>query len=169
MDFFGIGAALRAMARVYSETARATGRTNTLLDSVQDGDRIICASDTEKRDLQRRLRERGRHGVTVLAITPERDDGALYELGTSQRQTIFEHTWVERSYAHALQRHAGFIDHWQQRLSGYGEAHRQTRRAALEARMWNPNTPLHEVAHLQRQLQGADERLPTFTPGKEKL
>jgi hypothetical protein len=160
MDFFGIGAALRAMARVYSETARRTGRTNMLLDSVLDGDRIICASAAEQRDLQHRLRERGLQ-VEVRVIDPRRSPHEMQCMGTAQGRTLFDHGWVEQSYVDALERHASFIGHWQQRLSGFGEAHRQTRRAALEQRMWSPHTPLAEVARLQRELHG-DERLPMF-------
>jgi hypothetical protein len=151
MDFFGIGAALRAMARVYSETARATGRTNMLLDSVQPGDRIVCPTDQQARDLQRRMYERGMQGVDVIAVDP-RNPGRLYERGTSKGRTVFEHTWVEGFYMNTLEEAMQHLGTLQQRISGYGEAHRQTRRAALEARMWDPATPLHEVAHLQREL-----------------
>lgn len=169
MDFFGIGAALRAMVRVYSETARATGRTNMLLDSVQPGDRIICASREEHRHLQIKLRERGLNldQVEVRVIDPRRGHTTMESLagmGTAQGRTLFDHGWVELSYAQALEDHAGFIKHWQERLSGEGEAHRQTRRAALEARMWDPRTPLQEVAMLQRKLQGDGDRLPRFDP-----
>lgn len=160
MDFFGIGAALRAMVRVYSETARATGRTNMLLDSVQPGDRIVCPTDQQARDIQRRLYERGMQGVDVIAVDP-RNPGRLYERGTSQGRTVFEHTWVEAAYMHALEEAGRFLESMQERLSGEGEAHRQTRRAAMEARMWDPATPLAEVARLQRELQG-DDRIPRF-------
>ena len=47
MDHFGIGAAFRAMANVYITSARRTGRTTSLLESLKDGDRVVFASSRE--------------------------------------------------------------------------------------------------------------------------
>ena len=43
MDHFGIGAALLGAANIYFNSARQTGRTTSLIESVKDGDRIIVS------------------------------------------------------------------------------------------------------------------------------
>jgi len=41
MDLFGIGSAIKAMIVVYRQSARGTGRTVSMVESVKDGDRIV--------------------------------------------------------------------------------------------------------------------------------
>ena len=52
-------------------------------------------------------------------------------------RTIFDHGWVERFYAAAIERAADTIDHLQREASGFGEAHRETARQAEEIARWN--------------------------------
>jgi hypothetical protein len=150
MDLFGIGNAVSCMLNIYRTSARRTGRTTMMLESLKDGDRIICARIEHKRDLEHKLRERGLK-VEVRVIPPQ-STHELRELGTPQGRTVFEHAWVEESYEDALKCHADYIDHYQQRLSGFGDAHRQTQRAAMMARAFDPRTPIAEVARLTREL-----------------
>ena len=58
MDFFGIGTALQGSAQIYFRSSRTTGRTTNLVDSVKEGDRIVCASGDEARHVERLLHER---------------------------------------------------------------------------------------------------------------
>ena len=59
MDFFGIGAAYKAMAQVYSMAARRSGRTTALLNSLKDGDRVIFAKNEEADRFRRLAKHRG--------------------------------------------------------------------------------------------------------------
>lgn len=135
MDHFGIGAAMHGAALIYTQSARRTGRTTSLVDSVKDGDRI-CFSDSREAERVRRLcMERG---VKVECIvidpkTPER----LFERGTSQGRTLFDHSWVEQYYLNSISRAQDEIDHFEQQLSGYGEKHRETKRRAEELAKWH--------------------------------
>lgn len=134
MDHFGIGAAMRGMALTYFQSARRTGRTTALVESVKDGDRIVFADSREAERVRRLCLERG---ITVECIvsdpkTPQR----LFERGTSKERTIFDHGWVEQYYLDVLEGHAREIDHLTTQLSGYGEAHRETKRCAEERMKW---------------------------------
>lgn len=134
MDHFGIGTALQALARAYFGQARGTRRTTSLLDSVKAGDRIIVADPREQARLLRLLEERTldpdrarAHGVDVRVVRPDQP-GRLFDMGTPTGRTLFEHTWVEQFYTRAIDAAAREIDELQTQASGYGEAHRETRR-----------------------------------------
>ena len=135
MDHFGIGAAIQGIASVYFRSARQTGRTTSLVESVKDGDRIIFANGKEAERVRRLCLERG---VTVECIvvepkTPER----VFERGTPEGRTIFDHSWVEQRYLFVLDCAQQEIDHLEREASGYGEAHRETKRRAEELAKWH--------------------------------
>lgn len=134
MDHFGIGAAMRGMHEVYTQSARQTGRSTSLLDSLKDGDRVVCLVPQEARRLEGLARERG---LKVEFVTcPVGDAQRLFEHGTPQGRTIFDHTWVEAYYLRRLEDAERDIDRLQKELSGWSEAHRQTQRAAREIMRW---------------------------------
>lgn len=134
MDHFGIGAAMRGMAMTYFQSARRTGRTTSMVESVKDGDRIVFADSREAECVRRLCKERG---VTVECIVSDpRSPQRLVERGTSNGRTIFDHGWVEQYYLDVLEGHGREIDHLEQQLSGYGEAHRETKRRAEERSKW---------------------------------
>ena len=135
MDHFGIGVAMRTAAMIYIHGARYTGRTTSLVESVKNGDRI-CFSDSKEAERVRRLcLERG---VTVECIVvPPKHPEKLLERGTSEGRTLFDHTWVEQYYLSAMERAKDEIDHLERQASGFGEAHRETRRRAEEIEKWN--------------------------------
>ena len=134
MDHFGIGQALKGMARVYFQAARGTGRTTSLLESLKDGDRVCCVNGKEADRLTRMLRERkvDAQAIAVDPNTPER----IFERGTPKGRTIFDESWIEQYYLRALEAAARDIDHLQREASGFGTAHIETREAAREASMW---------------------------------
>lgn len=137
MDHFGIGAAMKAMAGVYFMAGRRSGRTTSLLESLKSGDRVIFSERRQAQIFERLCKERG---IEVECVTVPLDRAnILEELGSSPEdgRTIFDHTWVEGFYKDAIDRAADTIDHFQRRLSGYGEAHRATRRQAEELARWN--------------------------------
>ena len=137
MDHFGIGAALLGAAQIYFRSARGTGRTTSLIESVKDGDRIVVSTSREVRRIEGLLAERGLK-VAVLVVNPD-NPGRLFEVGTSEGRTIFDHSWVEQYYQQALERASSGLDHLQRESSGFGTAHYETRRRYEEMARWEPN------------------------------
>ena len=127
------------MTRLYSQTARLTGRTTSLINSLKDGDRVCCATTDEARHLERMCKL---HGLQVTVITlPVRDAHRIFEKGTSQGRTFFDHTWVERYYMAAVERAQDEIDQLQRESSGLSEAHERTRAHAQELARWREFFP----------------------------
>lgn len=134
MDHFGIGAAMKAMVRVYGQSARQTGRTQSLVESVKEGDRICFSDQMEAQRVQRLCKERG---ITVDCIViPPNDPGQVFRRGTSTGRTIFDHSWVEQYYRLAIEQCEKNIDELERETSGLGAAHRETQRRAQEAYRW---------------------------------
>lgn len=134
MDHFGIGAAMKSMAQIYSHSARRTGRTTAFMNSLKDGDRIVCAQGREAERLRRLCQERSLN-VTVLAISPK-DPGALFQHGTSKGRTLFEHTWVEQYFQLVIEGAVDRIDVLQRESSGRGLQHEQTRQQSEAIARW---------------------------------
>lgn len=134
MDHFGIGAAMRGMAMTYINTACRTGRTTSLIESLKDGDRVLCMTAREAKRIERLCRERDLQVTTI--VVPVRDPQKAFWAGTAQGRAIFDHTWIEQYYLAALEHATSEIDMLQQQLSGYGTAHIETKRKALELAKW---------------------------------
>lgn len=132
MDHFGIGAAIRGILRIYFQSARRTGRTTSLVESVKDGDRILFATSQEAERVRRLCRERG---VTVECVVLENTE-RIRERGTSEGRTIFDHSVVEQLYMKAIEDVRIRIDYLERETSGYGKAHRETKRRAEECARW---------------------------------
>jgi len=139
MDHFGIGAAIHAAAFIYTQSARRTGRTTSLVESVKDGDRIVFSDEREALRVQRLCAERGVQ-VECRVVNPKTPD-RIFEMGTPQGRTIFDHSWVEQRYMMAIAYTMREIDHLEREASGYGEAHRETARKAEEIAKWNQFAP----------------------------
>lgn len=128
MDHFGIGAGVTAVVRTFFQAARATGRTTSLVESLKTGDRVVFLNEREGRRVQAMCKDRGveiqitvndaRYLDRLLSHGPPRHDGRL----------VFDHSWVEEFYSHTIEQAQRKLDHFQRELSGYGEAHRETRR-----------------------------------------
>jgi len=116
MDHFGIGAAIRGAANIYCHSARQTGRTTSLVESVKDGDRIVFSDGREAERVRRLCMDRGVK-VDCLVINP-RTPERVFESGTPEGRTIFDHSWVEQYYMQAIDRAAQDIDHLERQASG---------------------------------------------------
>lgn len=134
MDHFGIGAAVDGAVQIYLQSARRTGRTTSLVESVKEGDRIVFVDSREAERVNRLCLER-RVNVDCIVIDPKYPE-RLFERGTSQGRTMFDHSWVEQYYLAAISRANSDIDHLEKQASGYGEAHRETHRRAEEIAKW---------------------------------
>ena len=134
MDHFGIGAAIQGAARIYIQSARHTGRTQSLVDSVKEGDRVIFTDRKEAERVKRLCSERAVK-IECLVIDPKRPDLA-YQHGSSKGRTIFDHQWIEEYYLITIDRAMKDIDHIESQLSGDGFPHLETRRKAEEIAKW---------------------------------
>lgn len=133
MDNFGTGAGVAASVQIYLQSARRTGRTEALLDSLKNDDRVICFTDKEAKQLVARAKDRG---IVITAIAFP-ISGDPMTLGTSQGRTLFDHRWLEQYYVGILERSINRIDYWQAQLSGhFGEKHIATRKQAEEMNRW---------------------------------
>jgi len=134
MDHFGMGAALYGAVRIYLHSARGTGRTISMLESLNSGDRIIFASSKEADRVKRLLKDHEKD-IDCIVVDPKSPE-RLLERGTGQGRTVFDHTWVEQFYLMAITRCEKDIDFFQRELSSFGEPHRETRRRAAEIAKW---------------------------------
>lgn len=129
MDFFGIGSAIESVARIYFQSARATGRTTHLIESLKSGDRVVFASVGEINYFKRLLLERGITDVDCILVNVKELE-SLFDSTPSTGRTIFDHGWIEQYYLNAITRCGEDIEYFQRRTSGYGEAHYKTKRLA---------------------------------------
>jgi hypothetical protein len=134
MDHFGIGAAIQGSVRCVLIAGRRSGRTTSLVESLKDGDRVIFLDPREASRVKKLCLERG---VKIESLVTELcEPDSLLQCGTGQGRTLFDHAWVEQYYLKAIERAQAEIDFVQQALSGYGPAHRETRRRAEEMARW---------------------------------
>ncbi len=59
MDIFGIGTAIRGTVGVYFLSARRSGRTVQMINTLKDGDRVVFATSNMARTVERMARDRG--------------------------------------------------------------------------------------------------------------
>lgn len=134
MDQFGIGAGIAGAARVYIQSARQTGRTLSLVESLKDGDRVIFFTVSEARRVKELCSDRG---ITIETITDAKlNPYWLRTHGTGQGRTVLDHAWVEQYYLTSIERAQAEIDTLERSMSGEGHAHRETRRRAREMARW---------------------------------
>ncbi|MEO8299949.1 MAG: hypothetical protein ABI574_19325 [Burkholderiales bacterium] len=119
MDYFGIGAAMRSLAQIYAQSARRSGRTTRLVESLKDGDRVVFVN-VRQADLVRSMCHKRGVDVECIVMSPGRPHDLLM-LRPSRRRTIFDHGWVEDYYLKRIEGALGEIDDLQERLSGPAE------------------------------------------------
>lgn len=140
MDMFGIGNAVRASLDILFVSARRTGRTTLLVENLKSGDRVITSTPQEARTLERLLKERGLEvEVEVIYVSPENfEDYAFRSANTlsGDGRAVLDHSMVEALYARGASRVDRMIAESEKRMSGYGAAHRETRRRAEEMSQW---------------------------------
>lgn len=134
-DFFGIRAAVLGAANVYFRTARGSGRTLALVESLRDGDRVVFTNAVEAKRVQRMCMERG-VAIKILVMEPKDPHGIFDRGGPSKGRTMFDHTWVEQYYLAALERAGDVLDHCERESSGHGTPHIETRLRAREISKW---------------------------------
>ncbi len=134
MDLFGIGAAVQGAMEIYFRSARCTGRTLSMVESVKDGDRIVFNEVREADRVKVLLREREVDVECIVVRVHEIDK--LFQRGSSIGRTIFDHGWLEERYLYVIDDTRKSLDRIERETSGYGAAHRETRRQASEISKW---------------------------------
>ncbi|AMK10876.1 hypothetical protein [Pseudodesulfovibrio indicus] len=137
MDHFGIGPAIQGAARIYSYSARRTGRTQSLLESVKDGDRVVFLNHRHAEQFKSLCRERGIN-VDCISSPAEEPDHVLHR-GRSKGRTIFDHCWVEAYYYHHIERGMRLLDQISERASGHLHVAAETDAARYEREKWSQN------------------------------
>jgi hypothetical protein len=128
MDQYGIGTAIEGCAVNYFAVSRQTGRTTQMIESLQDGDRVVCLTDKDAAWLRRRLREFEKN-IDVISV-PTKDANTILYNPPSKGRTVFDHDWIEKYYAEVIQGAQKRIDSLQRESSGFGAAHIETRMMA---------------------------------------
>ena len=106
MDMYGIGQAVLGAALIYFRSARRTGRTIQLLNSLHDGDLLVFNNTNEARRVQCMAQARG---ITIRfhVLRTDRIDHQTYEdvqvraWGTYGR-VILDHSVIEALYIDAI-------------------------------------------------------------------
>lgn len=117
MDMWGIGHSLRSVVRAYFHGARASGRTTSLVNTLKDGDRVVCVNRQQAKFLEERCLERGVM-VECVVVDPRNPADGFDRMRGRRKPTRFDHTWVEQFYEAEFARVEGLIDRWQEDLSG---------------------------------------------------
>jgi hypothetical protein len=138
MDHFGIGAGVKGAVGIYFAASRRTGRTTSLVESVKDGDCVVFTDSRMGKHFKDLCRDRG-VTVEIVVVDPKRPEGLFEHDGLKgfNGRTILDHHWVEEFYRHEIDRLLTLIDRFERETSGYGEAHRETKRRALEIRKFD--------------------------------
>ena len=130
-DFFGIGPSIQGAARVYFQSARQTGRSTNLINSLKPGDRVCFHDSKTAHWFRNKLHDRGIEGVTCIVV-PVSEPDRIFREGTSQGRTIFDHVWLEKYFDGHIERMMKEIKYLEEQSSGYGEAHLKMKQQAKE-------------------------------------
>ena len=133
---FGIGAAVQGACEIYFRSARRSGRTLNMINTVKEGDRIIVLSNVEGDRIKRFLKERKIEHVDVKVVDPKRPEEIFQRMNTPQGRSIFDHSWVEAFYMNGIFNMQKNLEYFQVEASGYGEKHIQTRLQAEAISKW---------------------------------
>lgn len=134
MDMYGIGSAMKSMIQMYTISARGSGRTTEMINSLKDGDRVYFTESREAERVGRMCRER-KLEITCVVI-PVSNPGRIFEYPTSKGRSVFDHRWVEEYYSRSVERAEKDIEYFQRQSSGFGEAHEETKLKAKEISKW---------------------------------
>jgi hypothetical protein len=101
MDFFGLGQGVRGAMEVYFRAARRTGRTQRLVQNLNEGDRVFTHSSQEARRIRDMARDRGIHQLDVIPVdrpTMQRMHDVMFRMGQARGKVIIDHMLLEEIY-----------------------------------------------------------------------
>lgn len=135
MDIFGIHQAMKGIAHTYFHSARGTGRTMAMVESLKEGDRVAFADRIEALRVQNICRQRGFEIETVV-IDPKQPE-RVFDRRPTRGRFVFDHSLVEQYYLEALENAGNEISHFQKQCSGFGQVDIETRCKAVELKKWD--------------------------------
>ena len=133
MDHFGIGAGVEGAVRIYLQSARRTGRTQALLESLKDGDRVIFLNRNHADMFKRLCLDRGLDVECV--VSPIKDPGEVLARGVARGRAIFDHCWVEALYEQKVEEGHRLLDFLTNSMSRTKEM-KEADRARQERMKW---------------------------------
>lgn len=125
MDFLGIGEAVTGAVRVYFKSARATGRTTRMLNSLRNGDRVYFLNHGEANHFHYACKKRNLDVECI--VIPVNSPEKVFSLPAPRGRAIFDHHWLESYYEQQLRRAAEAINGLEVQSSGWSEEHEKTR------------------------------------------
>ena len=108
MDHYGIGNAVEGILMAYFQTSRASGRTESLINSLKDGDRVIFYNQREATRVQRICADKG-IDVSCIVARDFIDVGSECKI-RSRGRTIFDHSWIKEYYLNTIREVKRAID-----------------------------------------------------------
>ncbi len=118
-DFFGIGTAVKGAIEIYFRSARRSGRTNTLLENLNSGDRVYFAHGPEAMHFQHKCKDLGLD-IECLTIPVNNPDHVFHYTPTKGR-AYFDHDWLEEFYKHQIAQCQKHISTIEEKSSNYGQ------------------------------------------------
>lgn len=127
MDDFGIGTAMQAMARIYFETSRMTGRSTHLAESISPDDVVVFSSEKLARHFCRLVKEKRKFNAKYVVSDPKYFPNLFDKLRGKRihGKLIFDHVWLELFYEHEISALTNVLDTYAQQNSGYVDERRE--------------------------------------------
>ena len=128
---------IESIIKIYFISARRSGRTTSLIESVKTDDRVVFVNSSEAARVKYLCKQRNIN-IETIVIDPK-NPSSLFNKGSvlNDGRLIFDHAWVEEYYLNNIQDAQKQIDNYQREISGYGIAHIETKLKAEEAYKWN--------------------------------
>lgn len=125
-DPYGIGKALEHGMRMFMHGKRGTGRTDYMLDTVQEGDVIVTCLYTEAQRLEYEVRKRGFKDVRVmLVIRPTLAEAYERICGIGPRRVVFDHLFLESYYSQSIDSAIYYLSKMKEDLDKRYESHQK--------------------------------------------
>lgn len=137
MDHFCIGAAVKGATEIYFQSARRTGRTSMLVESVKSGDTIVFADQQEANRVKRLCDERNKSVQCIVVPTNQLWRAKEIMRGRSTGRLIFDHSWVEMFYRESICYCVEVVDAMQRDLSAVDSQYEDTALDVFERYKWH--------------------------------
>lgn len=99
-DFFGTSTLIKGAVNVALLSARGSGRTQSLIDNLKNGDCVVTLKHIEGKRISRLCAERGIK-VKYITVKPS-ESGRVFEHARNGSRIMFDHSWIEEFYLNAI-------------------------------------------------------------------
>ncbi|UYV20931.1 hypothetical protein K1Y77_17070 (plasmid) [Halomonas qaidamensis] len=104
MDIFGISDAVCASADSYFKESHATGRTARMLELLKPGDRVVCHSWEDHRQMHKVLARLNLKDVLPVLVPVDKSHHIVTGWPAARGVTYFTHEWLEAYWLHEMGR-----------------------------------------------------------------